>query len=215
MEFDLRALEVAKRYKLLASSITPRPIAWVTSRSADGIHNAAPYSFFNMMGSDPPTVVLGLMLRPEGGLKDSAVNITSTGEFVINLVCEADAEAMNLTCIDAPPEVDECALAGLDLLPSRLVAPPRIASAPASFECRVLETVYPGGEGGQVIIIGEVLMAHIADRFVLDRDRCHVDTLAMGLIGRVHGAGWYVRMTDLFQMDRPVWPKDAPAASEA
>ena len=141
MEFDLRALEVAKRYKLLASSITPRPIAWVTSRSADGIHNAAPYSFFNMMGSDPPTVVLGLMLRPEGGLKDSAVNITTTGEFVINLVCEADAEAMNLTCIDAPPEVDECALAGLELLPSRLVGPPRIASAPVSLECRVLETV--------------------------------------------------------------------------
>lgn len=212
MEFDLRALEVAKRYKLLASSITPRPIAWVTSRSADGIHNAAPYSFFNMMGSDPPTVVLGLMLRPEGGLKDSAVNITTTGEFVINLVCEADAEAMNLTCIDAPPEVDECALAGLELLPSRLVGPPRIASAPVSLECRVLETVYPGGEGGQVIVIGEVLMAHIADQFVLDADRCHLDTLAMGLIGRVHGAGWYVRMTDLFQMDRPVWPAEAPGS---
>lgn len=212
MEFDLPALEVAKRYKLLASSITPRPIAWVTSRSADGINNAAPYSFFNMMGSDPPTVVLGLMLRPEGGLKDSAVNITSTGEFVINLVCEDDAQAMNLTCIDAPPEVDECALAGLQLLPSRIVAPPRIASAPASFECRVLETVYPGGEGGQVIVIGEVLMAHIADRFVIDPDRCHVDTEAMGLIARVHGAGWYARMTDLFHMDRPVWPREAPGS---
>ena len=212
MEFDLRALEVPKRYKLLASSITPRPIAWVTSRSADGIHNAAPYSFFNMMGTDPPTVVLGLMLRPEGGLKDSAVNITTTGEFVINLVGEADAEAMNLTCIDAPPEVDECALAGLELLPSRLVGPPRIASAPVSLECRVLETVYPGGEGGQVIVIGEVLMAHVADQFVLDADRCHLDTLAMGLIGRVHGAGWYVRLTDLFQLDRPVWPKDAPGS---
>jgi len=91
MEFDLRRMAKPDRYKIMGSSITPRPIAWVTSRSAAGVANAAPYSFFNMMGDDPPTLALGL-LRGPGGFKDTASNIRETGEFVVNLVCEAQAE---------------------------------------------------------------------------------------------------------------------------
>jgi hypothetical protein len=130
MEFDFRALPKAGRYKILGSCVTPRPIAWVTTLSADGVLNAAPFSFFNVLGDDPPTVALGLLAHAEGRLKDTAANIRATGEFVINLVDEAHGEAMNLTCIDAPSDVDEAQLAGLEIAPSARVAPPRILTAP-------------------------------------------------------------------------------------
>jgi len=203
MKFDMRALPRAARYKLMASSITPRPIAWVTSLSKAGVRNAAPYSFFNMMGDDPPIIVLGVMRRPAGALKDSAANILDTGEFVVNLVREADAAAMNLTCMDAPPEVDEIACAGLETHPSDVVAPPRIASAPVSFECRMIDSLSPGGQ--QTIVVGEVLITHVRDDLVLDAERFHLDTPGMDLVARMHGAGWYTRTKDLFQLDRPTY----------
>lgn len=202
MQFDMAALPVQDRYKLMSSSITPRPIAWVTSQSASGIRNAAPYSFFNMMAADPPLVVLGLMARPEGGFKDSAANILETGEFVVNLVCEDDATKMNFTCIDAPPEFDELDVAGIDTLPSVSVAPPRIASAPASLECRLFQAIE--ASPAATIVLGQVVTMHIADRFV-DPVRLHVDTLAMKLVARMHGAGWYTRSTNLFQLERPTY----------
>jgi flavin reductase (DIM6/NTAB) family NADH-FMN oxidoreductase RutF len=201
VEFDFSKVSTADRYKLMGSSITPRPIAWVTSISGAGLRNAAPYSFFNMMGADPPLVALGMMRRPDGMHKDSAANILETGEFVVNLVSEADSAAMNFTCIDGPPEFDELAAAGLPTLPSSVVGAPRIATAPVSMECRLYETV----EAGQTTIaIGQVLRFHIDDAFI-DPERLHVDTLAMSLVARVHGAGWYARTTDLFQMTRPTF----------
>jgi flavin reductase (DIM6/NTAB) family NADH-FMN oxidoreductase RutF len=208
MELDMGALPASSRYKIMTSTITPRPIAWVTTRSADGQVNAAPFSFFNAMGGDPPTVVLGMMRRADASPKDTAANILATGEFVVNLVGEPDSAAMNITCIDAPPGVDETVLAGLSLVPSSLVTPPRIATAPVSFECKLVDCVYPGGKPeGQMIVVGEVIIAHIDDRFILDRERLHFDTPAMQLIGRMHGAGWYARTSDLFQLERPSWQK--------
>jgi flavin reductase (DIM6/NTAB) family NADH-FMN oxidoreductase RutF len=201
MEFDFRTLAAADRYKILGS-VTPRPIAWVTTQALDGVRNAAPYSFFNVMGHAPPTVALGL-LAGEDGFKDTAANILATGEFVVNLVTETDAAAMNLTCIDAPADIDEIDLAGLSTEPSTTVAPPRIATAPVSLECRTLHALRTGEY--QTIIIGEVLVAHVADAFILDAARLHLDTPAMRLIARMHGAGWYARSTDLFQMERPRW----------
>src|SRR5262245_58782328 len=133
MLFDMEALPRQDCYKILVASIVPRPIAWITTKSRDGAVNAAPFSFFNAMGSDPPTVAIGIMHR-EGRLKDTAANIIETSEFVVNLVSEATADAMNVTCIDAPPEVDELQLAKLTAVPSRSVAPPRIGEAPVAFE---------------------------------------------------------------------------------
>ena len=98
MLFDMETLGAQNRYKILASTVTPRPIAWVTTRSEDGVVNAAPYSFFNALGHEPPTLALGL-LAGKGRFKDTATNILATGEFVVNLVSEANAEAMNVTCI--------------------------------------------------------------------------------------------------------------------
>lgn len=203
MHFDLRAMAPADCYKILGGSVTPRPIAWVTTQSATGIRNAAPYSFFNVMGHEPPTIALGLLGSDEGGFKDTAANILQTGEFVINLVTETDVHAMNLTCMDAPSEVDELACAGVATTPSVVVAPPRIVSAPVSFECRLLQKVQTGA--AQIVVIGEVLVAHIADAFLLDAKRLHIDAPSMELVARMHGAGWYTRSTDLFQLERPTY----------
>ncbi|MFC7286702.1 flavin reductase family protein [Herminiimonas glaciei] len=201
MQFDMEQLSADKRYKLLTATVTPRPIAWVTSQSADGVVNAAPFSFFNVMGHEPPTVTLGLLRKADGGYKDTAANIMATGEFVINLVSEAMAESMNETCTNAPPEVDELQLAGLSAVPSLAVAPPRIAGCPVSFECRSLSSIVTGP--CQVIVVATVLQAHIEDEFLLDTERCHVDTPALKLVSRMHGSGWYARSTDLFQLTRP------------
>ena len=203
MQFDMRALPKADRYKILGSAVVPRPIAWVTTLSADGVPNAAPYSFFNVMGDAPPTIALGLLSAATGGAKDTATNIIATGEFVVHTVSEADAAAMNVTCMDAPPEIDELGAAGIVTVPSSIVAAPRIPTAPVAFECRTLHRIETGP--GQNVIIGEVLMAHVQDAFILDEARLYFDSPAMRLVARMHGSGWYSRQTDLFQMDRPTY----------
>ncbi len=206
MRFDMRALPPAARYKIMTSAITPRPIAWVTTLSAEGVRNAAPFSFFNMVGDDPPLVALGLMHRPDGRLKDTTANILETGEFTVNLVSEDDAERMNRCSADAPPGVDELAYAGIETVPASLIRPPLIASAPVSFECR-RHTVLETGPR-QTLVLGEVLAAHVADRFILDAASHYLDTPAMKLIGRTHGRGWYVRNGETLQMDRPPYDPD-------
>jgi flavin reductase (DIM6/NTAB) family NADH-FMN oxidoreductase RutF len=202
MLFDMETLEAQNRYKILASTVAPRPIAWVTTLSGSGAINAAPYSFFNAMGHEPPTLAIG-MLAGSGRFKDSASNILETGEFVVNLVAEKNAEAMNVTCIDAPPDVDELALAGLTPVASHAVRPPRIAESPVSFECKTLASLVTGPR--QTVVIGRVICAHIDEAVVQDKERCYIDTEKLNLIGRMHGSGWYARTTDLFQLDRPTW----------
>ncbi|MBR1195205.1 flavin reductase family protein [Bradyrhizobium sp. AUGA SZCCT0240] len=202
MLFDMETLEAQQRYKILTATVTPRPIAWVTTLSEDGVVNAAPYSFFNVLGHEPPTLAIGLLAGP-GRFKDTATNILATGEFVVNLVSEQNAAAMNVTCIDAPSDVDELALAGLTAAPSHAIRPPRIAESPVSFECRVLSSMVTGPR--QTAVIGRILCAHVEDSAVQDKARCYIDTPALQLIGRMHGSGWYARCTDLFQLDRPSW----------
>jgi flavin reductase (DIM6/NTAB) family NADH-FMN oxidoreductase RutF len=203
MQFDMEQLDPDLTYKVLAATVTPRPIAWVTTVSEDGVANAAPYSFFNVMGHQPPTVTIGLLRGPGKQFKDTAANILATGEFVVNLVSFPLAEAMNLTCMDAPPEVDELSLAKLQSLPSLRVKPQRISESPVSFECRVLASLVTGPQ--QTIVVGRVVYAHVADRFVIDPERCYIDSPALDLVGRLHGSGWYSRQTDTFQMARPLY----------
>lgn len=212
MHFDFGQLSAPERYRLLTAAVTPRPIAWVTSQSADGVRNAAPYSFFNVFGADPPIVAIGMMRDTQGHHKDSATNILETREFVVNLVGEGDAGAMNLTCIDAPRAVDELALAGIATAPATGVACPRIASAPVAMECRLLRA---DDIGATTLVIGEVLHFHVRDEF-WDGATRRIDTPAMRLIGRLHGAGWYARGTDRFELARPSWAhyQNAGGASE-
>lgn len=203
MEFDMRELPLAQRYKILGSTITPRPIAWVTSISAAGVVNAAPFSFFNCVGVEPPLIVLGLLRDLQTGrMKDTATNLHETGEFTVNLVCEGDGPVMNESSAAAPPDVSEVEYARIATTPSRFIAPPRIATSPVSFECKVHQLT---DVGMQTVVLGEVLAAHIADEFISDREKLYFDTPAMKLIGRTHGAGWYVRNSDSFLMERPIY----------
>lgn len=133
-------------------------------------------------------------------LKDTATNITETGEFVVNLVCEGDAEAMNQSCVEAPRDVSEVDYARIVTAPSVAVAPPRIVTSPASFECRMANALdFPL----QTVVIGEVLVTHIADEFIANPEKLYLDTPAMKLIGRTHGSGWYARTSDQFELVRP------------
>jgi flavin reductase (DIM6/NTAB) family NADH-FMN oxidoreductase RutF len=185
MLFDVAALSPENTYKLLVSTIVPRPIAWVTTTDREGRVNAAPYSFFNAVSGAPPVVCIGIGPKREG-LKDTGENIRATGAFVVNLVPERAAAAMNVTAIDFPPGVDELVEAGLTAAPSTHVAPPRIAESPVAMECRLLNLVEVGA--GRAVVLGTV--------------RCHIDTPRLGLIGRMHGAGWYARTTDRLEMPR-------------
>lgn len=198
MEINFQELAPRDRYKLLCATIVPRPIALVTSLNADDQLNAAPFSFFNAMGSDPPLVVLGINNAEPGVPKHSAHNIRQTREFVINIVDEAMSEQMNICAVDFPSAVDETAMAGFVTVPSTAIKPPRIAAAPVSFECREHGTIEIGHTR---IIIGEVLYLHIRDDLI-DMEKLHVHTDQMRAIGRMHGSGWYARTTDLFQLTR-------------
>ncbi|MEM8552104.1 MAG: flavin reductase family protein [Pseudomonadota bacterium] len=203
MQFDLDAIAPAIGYKLLTATVTPRPIAWVTTLGPGGTVNAAPYSFFNVMGHAPPTLVVGLLRDNDRGFKDTAANILEGGEFVVNLVPGALAEAMNTTSIDAPRGVSELELAGLSTTPSSRVGPPRIAASPVAFECVLHASLLTGPQ--QAIAVGRILSIHIADDHVLDAERGHVDTPSLDLIARMHGSGWYARTRDTFQLTRPKW----------
>lgn len=202
MRFDLEKVGTRNAYKLLAATVMPRPIAWIVTQDQDGGINAAPFSFFNVMGSAPPTVAVGILSAPDRGFKDTARNILDTGEFVINLVPERLVRAMNVTAIDAPRGVDELKLAGLAVTPSSRVRPPCIAESPVCFECVSLSSVVTGP--GQVAVIGRVLTVHVADEYVLDSDRAHIDTPKLDLVARSYGSD-YVRTHDTFSLSRPVW----------
>lgn len=199
MLFDFREIPGKECYKLLVSTVTPRPIAWVVSQDAQGVLNAAPFSFFNVFSGDPAVVAIGIGNRKPGQAKDSRANIRETGEFVVNLVAEWNAEAMNITGIEFDPSIDELAQAGLSPAPSTRIRPPRIAESPVAMECELMQII-DVGEGG--LVLGRVLAMHVQDEFVLDAEKYYIDTPNLKLLGRMHGRGWYARTSDLFDMPR-------------
>ncbi len=192
MLFDFATLSPPDRYKLLASTIVPRPIAWVVSQDTGGRLNAAPFSFFNAFGDDPPVLCIGIGGRDEETqYKDTAANIRATGQFVVNLVPYALMDAMHVTGIQFDAGTDELAAAGLTPLPSAMIAPPRIAESPVAFECERHSIVEFGNR--RTLVVGRVLAMHVRDDAVADAARCHIDTPKLDLVGRVQGAGGYVR----------------------
>jgi flavin reductase (DIM6/NTAB) family NADH-FMN oxidoreductase RutF len=201
MHFDLAQLPATDAYKLLVSTVVPRPIALVTTVDGGGRVNAAPFSFFNAVSSVPPVVVLGISPGVNGGdgYKDTERNIRDTGEFVVNLVDEALARRMNVCAVDFPADVAELDRAQLTALSSAGVRPPRIAEAPVGFECQRITGLSLGSRA--TLEVGRVIHIHIRDDLV-DPAKFYVHTERMGLIGRMHGRGWYARTSDLFLMDR-------------
>ena len=201
MHFDLAQIPTTDVYKLLVSTVVPRPIALATTVDGAGRVNAAPFSFFNAVSSVPPVVVLGISPGDASGdgYKDNERNIRDSGEFVVNLVDEALAERMNICAVDFPASIGELEKAELTPLPSVGVRPPRIAQSPVSFECRRITGLSLGPRS--TLEVGRVIHIHIRDDLV-DPAKTYVHTEKMRLVGRMHGRGWYARTTDLFLMDR-------------
>jgi flavin reductase (DIM6/NTAB) family NADH-FMN oxidoreductase RutF len=202
MYWDMDQVAEPIAYKLLAATIMPRPIAWVVTENRGGQRNAAPFSFFNVMGTEPPVLAIAIQAEAGKGFKDTATNIFETAEFVVNLVPEDMVQAMNVTAVDAPAGVNELELAGLQTVASHKVKPPRIAGCPVAFECRMLSSVVTGPH--QVIVIGQVVATFIEDRFVLNPERAYIDTPALNLVARSFGST-YVRSQDTFELARPKW----------
>jgi flavin reductase (DIM6/NTAB) family NADH-FMN oxidoreductase RutF len=196
MDFDLSQTDKHDIYNLLIGLVAPRPIAWVTSHDLEGRLNAAPFSAYNYVCTDPPVVAIGVANRPAKEIvgKDTAQNIRNTHEFVVNVVNEEVAEAMNFCAIDFPPGVDELKLAGLETEPSLLVSVPRISKAPAALECREITTMEIGNSR---IILGQVVAMHVKDQFV-DPAGPYIRAEELHAIGRMNGKGAYVRTSDAF-----------------
>lgn len=199
MELDLEHEFADRAYPLLVSLVTPRPIALVTSISADGRVNAAPFSFFNVLGAEPPIVAFAPGDRDDGMPKDTALNVRATHEFVVNLVDEAIAEKMNLCAASLPYGENEMQHAGLTSAPSSLVKPPRIAEAPASLECVEWGTLQIGNNR---VVIGVVKRLHLREE-LFDAEKKRIQADKLFLIGRMAAPHWYCRTRDRFEMIRP------------
>jgi flavin reductase (DIM6/NTAB) family NADH-FMN oxidoreductase RutF len=199
MELDFEREHADRAYSILASLVTPRPIAWVTTLGPDGAINAAPFSFFNVLGANPPIVGFCPGDRPDGTPKDTARNVRTGHEFVVNLVDEALAEAMNRTAASLPYGEDELRHAGLTALPSSVVRPPRIAESPASLECTEWGTLQIGGNR---LVIGLVKRVHVRDE-LFDAENLRIRTERFFPIGRMASPDWYCRTGERFEMRRP------------
>lgn len=198
---DPKEHKQADIYKLMIGAIVPRPIAFVSTVSPAGVLNLAPFSFFNGVASNPPTVLFCPVVRKDGKEKDTLVNVEATGVFTVNIVAEPIAVQMNLCSGDYPPEVDEFALSGLTPVPGTLVASPRVKESPAAMECKLREIVRigDGSPGSGAVVIGEILLFHFVDGLVTD---FRVDQEKLRAIGRMGGPS-YTRTTDRFDLVRP------------
>jgi flavin reductase (DIM6/NTAB) family NADH-FMN oxidoreductase RutF len=199
--FATADLDVTNCYKLLTGLVTPRPIGWIGTTGTDGTHNLAPYSFFNAVSADPPTVLFSVGVADH--VKDSAVNAVASGEFTVNIVTDETAEAMNVTAGEHPPHVSEFDIAGLTPMPATLVNAPLVAEATAKLECRVshVHDIGPDGAASNRVIFGEVVAIHVADR-VLDGTR--ILPAELRAVGRLAGSGYARTGDSLFELSRPV-----------
>ena len=199
MELNINESDYSFSYKLMTNLIMPRPIAWITTVDAAGVVNAAPFSFFNMLGAEPPILAVGIGHRPGTHIpKDTALNIRSTGEFVVNLVSEELVEKMNECSVDFPNGMGEMEKVGLSCAPGRQIKPPRIAESPASFECRLVQHSVIGEN---LVFIGQIVHLWIADD-IYDAEKKHVRGEAFNPVGRMGAPATYVRSRDRFNMPR-------------
>lgn len=199
MTFDLIHEHAGSAYKILASLVTPRPIAWVTTIDADGVVNAAPFSFFNVFGANPPMVAFAPGNKRPGVPKDTAANIRDGEGFVINMVDAAVEAQMVGSAATLPAGQSELEGSGLTLAPSETVAPPRISECPAALECLKHSIIEIGGNR---LIIGIVQRVHVREG-IFDPETLRMDVTAYAPIGRMASPDWYTRTNQLYEMQRP------------
>lgn len=201
MTIDPREAGFQNVYKLLIGAVVPRPIAFVSTLSREGVPNLAPFSFFTAVSANPPVICFCPVRRPgPAPYKDTLSNIVSTGEFVVNIVSEEFAGKMNACSAEFPPEVDEFAASGLTPVPSDLVRPPRVAESHVQMECKLYLTIEIGElPGSGNLVLGEVVRFHVDDPYF---DDFKIDSEKLRPIGRM-GGSTYTRTTDRFEMARP------------
>jgi flavin reductase (DIM6/NTAB) family NADH-FMN oxidoreductase RutF len=184
MELLFDDMPARERYKFLTAIVTPRPIALVTSCDGNGVHNAGPFSFFNVFSEEPPLIILGINSRPDGRLKDTLRNIEETKTFVVSMVDRSIVEAMHICSAEFPYGESELAHAGVTLVPSRTVPVMRIEEAPASLEC-VLSQVITLSERRR-LVLGIVKCMHVRDE-IFDPERRRIFAEKYSPLGRLHG----------------------------
>jgi flavin reductase (DIM6/NTAB) family NADH-FMN oxidoreductase RutF len=182
MEFNFEQIDAKARYKLLGASVTPRPIAWVSTLSPNGELNAAPFSFFNAFGEDPPILGFSILHRSPSDRKDTGANILREGEFVVNLVGEDSLQKMNITAIEFPPDRSEFTEAQLEATPSTLIRTPRIAESPVAFECKLFRVIELGAM--RSLVLGQIVAMHVRDDAVEDAEKFYINASKLRLIGR-------------------------------
>lgn len=196
MDLALSELSPNVRYKLLTALVIPRPIAWITSLGERGQVNAAPYSFFNVLGNEPPIVAFGPGNKSPGQPKDTAVNVEREREFVVNLVDRSGAEAMHKSASALPAEMSEVELLGLELLPSQKVRTPRLAVSRVQLECRY-ETKVEIGKNR--VLFGVVEVIHVPDGWI-DPKNFHIEPGIFEAVGRLQGPGHYCTTATQFAL---------------
>lgn len=193
MEFDVAKLSIQETYLRMVQLITPRPIAWVSTLSIDGVPNLAPYSFFSGVGANPPTVCFAPANNGKGQAKDTLENVRRTGQFVVNIVTEPVSKAMNRSADDLASDVNEFEVIGVDQAASIKVKPPRVKDAVAAMECTLHSAIQLGtGPGGANLVIGNVVYFHVDDDLV-DQNVIHT-------VGRV-GRREYTEVTKTFRLE--------------
>ena len=189
-------------YRVLTGVVVPRPIAFVSTIAPNGVANLAPYSFFNAVASHPPTIVFSSSRRAANKEKDTLANIEATGEFVVNVVVDDIAEAMNRTAAEFPAAVSEFDIAGLTPAPSVIIQPPRVAESPVNMECRLQQVIDLGSdEQRHGLVIGEIVLLHIRDDLI---DGHRINHHLLKPTGRLAGS-MYCRTGDTYEMVRPVY----------
>ena len=201
MIIDLAQLPPREAYQWMVNTITPRPIAWVSTISAAGKTNLAPFSFFQGVCAKPPTVIFCGSNDRTGKKKDSVINVREVPEFVVNLVPYSLRESMNLTAATLPYGESEFEKFNIPTAPSETIRPPRVADAPVAFECK-LERIVELGEGalGSSVVFGTILRMHVNES-ILNAEGC-IDPAKLDVIGRL-GGDFYTRTTELFAIKRP------------
>lgn len=201
LDVDPNDIERRDRYKLICGLVVPRPIALVTTVSDDGVVNAAPFSFFNVFSEEPPVAILGLNSNADGSTKDTTRNIRENGEYVIHLVSDELAEAMNICSVNFPADISEIDKAGFTLKPSRTVAPPTIVEAPVALETRLM-SIIPVSPTRNVVL-GEIVRFKARPEIV-DPASLYVDIHKYRPLARLFG-NLYARLGEVFELKRQTY----------
>jgi len=200
MEFNPDTLEASAIYKLLTGSVIPRPIGWISTIDEIGINNLAPFSYFNIIGDDPPHVMFSTV-RGNNTNKDTLNNVLTNKQFVVNMVTEDLVEQMNATSQTVPAEIDEFKLAGVTPIASTKIQPNRVKESPITFECEMVHHYFIENhkQGGACIVVGRIVIMHIDESVLLDNYKINMETYKP--VSRLAGAS-YSKLGEIFSIKR-------------